>query len=301
MDAFLLSAAAKLLLAPAYYSTDFDVHRNWLALTWSLPCAQWYVDATSQWTLDYPPLFAAFEWLLARAAAVLVEPAALVVTKEPYASWAMTVFHRCSVIAADVVLYIGVVAVVTWRRAPRAASKAQLRHGTSSITHSATSSDEPGDGSSAAVDACGAIAAPWSALLTLALLTHPGLVIVDHVHFQYNGLLLGVLLLCLSCLQWVCRLASLLLETGGLLTNRVLPVVALGQGRTVAATVLFATLLCLKHTFVFAAPVFVVFALRRLSVRGLVSAAALSLAGTAQSMQPLCPVASCAHTRAHCA
>lgn len=81
------------------------MHRNWLALTHSLPLQQWYYDTTSEWTLDYPPLFAYFEWLLSQIAAQ-IDPVIVQLAASPIKTESVIVFQRVSVICSEAVLWL---------------------------------------------------------------------------------------------------------------------------------------------------------------------------------------------------
>ena len=72
--------------------------------------------------------------------------------------------------------------------------------------------------------------------VAISILLSPALLIVDHIHFQYNGFLYGILVLSLV----TARKPSTILFSG----------------------ILFAALLCLKHIYLYLAPAYFVFLLR---------------------------------------
>ncbi|KAI6824723.1 Dolichyl pyrophosphate Glc1Man9GlcNAc2 [Hortaea werneckii] len=190
------ATSLKVLLWPAYRSTDFEVHRNWLAITHSLPLKEWYYEKTSEWTLDYPPFFAYFEWLLSQAAQY-VDRGMLEVSNLGYDSWQTVQFQRATVILTELVLVFALHQFI--KSTPLGAKKQ---------AHASA----------------------------LSILLSPGLLIIDHIHFQYNGFLYGILIL--SIVQ--ARRPSGLLTSG----------------------IMFAALLCLKHIYLYLAPAYFVYLLR---------------------------------------
>ncbi|KAM7347478.1 ALG6/ALG8 family glucosyltransferase xit [Cochliomyia hominivorax] len=178
------------------HSTDFEVHRNWLAITFNLPLKDWYYNETSQWTLDYPPFFAYFEWLLAQVGKY-VDPKMLELDNHNYASEKCKYFQRCSIMFMDLILCWGL----------HRCLKALGRMGIKFYHFSAEA----------------------------LILANVGLLFVDHIHFQYNGFLFGLLLLSISYML---------------------------DNKHLKAAFVFACLLNFKHIFLYTAPAYAVYLLR---------------------------------------
>ncbi|XP_014670720.1 PREDICTED: probable dolichyl pyrophosphate Glc1Man9GlcNAc2 alpha-1,3-glucosyltransferase [Priapulus caudatus] len=195
----------KLMCLPAYRSTDFEVHRNWLAITSSLPISKWYYENTSEWTLDYPPFFAYFEYILS-CVAYYFDSNMLELSNVNYASWGTVVFQKASVMVTDLVFVYGAKKCIQ------------------SVPNN----------TKLAISEMGLLGNPQFVLAVL-LLTNFGLFIVDHIHFQYNGILFGVMLLSMARIM---------------------------QGRNLEAAFWFAVLLNSKHIYMYMAPAYFVYLLK---------------------------------------
>ena len=136
--------------------------------------------------------------------AKLVDPAMLKVYNLEYASWQTVYFQRFTVITTELLLVYALQMFVD--SSPRSS----------------------GGGSVVSKRAAQAAA--------ISILLSPGLLIIDHIHFQYNGCMYGLLILSLA----LARDKSTLLWSG----------------------LAFAALLCMKHIYLYLAPAYFVFLLR---------------------------------------
>ena len=101
------------------------MHRNWLAITHSLPLKAWYKNnhtdeidlpnnntsttkfSKSEWTLDYPPLFALMEFILSQIA-YYADTEMLDIENLNYSSWRTVAFQKLSVVMTDVIFILAV-------------------------------------------------------------------------------------------------------------------------------------------------------------------------------------------------
>lgn len=191
---FMIVSCMKILLFSSYHSTDFDVHRHWMALTRHLPfVGDWYYDdiyVQTIHTLDYPPSFAFFEYVLSNnwitqflLTHSIVDDRCLQLLndEDKYpTSNACVIFLRSTVVVMDIVLWYGtyklsssISDIVVYNNNNSSNDVVMMRQRKKRYNRYF-----------------------WT--IFFLIVCHPGLLWLDHIHFQYNGMLLGLLMISIS-------------------------------------------------------------------------------------------------------
>ena len=153
---------------------DYEAQRHWMEITTKLPISQWYFHDLEWWGLDYPPLTAYHSWLLGKVGG-FIDPAWFALyTSRGLDDPTMKIFMRATVIVSEYLVFIPA-SVIFVRRL----SKLQKVN-----NHNAS-------------------------IALTAILMQPGLILIDHGHFQYNTVMLGLVMASMSSIlagryMWSC-------------------------------------------------------------------------------------------------
>ncbi len=142
---------------------DYEAQRHWMEITTHLPISQWYFHDLEWWGLDYPPLTAYHSWVLGKVGSLINPSWFELYTSRGSDDPTLKIFMRATVLVSEYVTYIPA-AIIFIRRFSKAFGVAQ-----------------------------------WTASVALvAILMQPATILIDHVHFQYNTVMLGLFLASMS-------------------------------------------------------------------------------------------------------
>lgn len=148
---------------------DYEAQRHWQEITLNLPLDKWYINTTDNdlqyWGLDYPPL-TAYHSLLLGHVANRIDPAFVKLWESRgFESAAHKHFMRLTVLIADILIYLPAIVYFT----------------INSCSWVNRQFDESNVFKFTRRDAA-----------VLTAMIYPGLILIDHGHFQYNCVSLGL-------------------------------------------------------------------------------------------------------------
>ncbi|KAB8356392.1 hypothetical protein FH972_023975 [Carpinus fangiana] len=144
---------------------DFEAQRHWMEITLHLPITQWYFHDLEWWGLDYPPLTAYHSWICGKLGSLINPQWFALHASRGLDDPSLKVFMRATALVSEYLTYIPAMCFFVRRFALMQRLNA------------------------------------WDAAVALtAILLQPGLILIDHAHFQYNAVMLGFVVASLSCL-----------------------------------------------------------------------------------------------------
>ncbi|AMD20153.1 HCR003Wp [Eremothecium sinecaudum] len=136
---------------------DFEAQRHWMEVTLNLPIDKWYFFDLQYWGLDYPPLTAYHSYLLAKLGSFVNNEWFTLNISRGYESDDLQAFMRFTVLLSELFCYIPAVVYFTrWMGKHRNQSPI------------------------------------GQYVAGAAILFQPALILIDHGHFQYNCVMLGM-------------------------------------------------------------------------------------------------------------
>lgn len=153
------------------YGGDYEAQRHWMELTWHLPIGDWYWYDLQYWGLDYPPLTAYVSYICGAMSEWLVGPETVALeTSRGYENDPThKAYMRATVWVLEALVYFPAVYCILktlWQSKRSTTNQAQ-----SNIS----------------------LEYEFASAFELALL-QPAILLVDHGHFQYNTVALGLTL-----------------------------------------------------------------------------------------------------------
>ncbi|KAJ1303281.1 hypothetical protein OPQ81_011478 [Rhizoctonia solani] len=136
---------------------DYEAQRHWMEITYHLPISKWYSYDLQYWGLDYPPLTAYISWICGLIAHKINPAWVALDASRGYESPTSKHFMRMSVLLLELLVYIPAVYVYTRIALPGRSRRTQN-------------------------------------IAFLTVLLQPALILIDHGHFQYNSVMLGLTL-----------------------------------------------------------------------------------------------------------
>ncbi|KAF6755794.1 glycosyltransferase family 57 protein [Ephemerocybe angulata] len=140
---------------------DYEAQRHWMEITKHLPFREWYTYDLQYWGLDYPPLTAYVSWICGYIGA-LINPAWFALDSSRGIETAGSkLYMRLTVVFFDLLVYVPAIImfVKVWQGTRSKRTQEQA---------------------------------------ILLLLLQPALLLIDHGHFQYNSVMLGLTLLAVN-------------------------------------------------------------------------------------------------------
>ncbi|XP_048505922.1 probable dolichyl pyrophosphate Man9GlcNAc2 alpha-1,3-glucosyltransferase [Athalia rosae] len=150
---------------------DYEAQRHWQEITFNLPPEEWYTNTTNNdlqyWGLDYPPLTAYHSMMIGLAASRINPEFIRLGYSRGYESDEHKFFMRLSVILVDIIVYIPAVFFFVYK----------LKIKNMNDTHNNYQR---------------VFGLEKQDFVLISILIYPGLILIDHGHFQYNCLSLGL-------------------------------------------------------------------------------------------------------------